>query len=151
MKFRELALRRDPTIPPIHKLIDYKEFCGLSKDSSIDEEAGTVDTISVFDLQELLGTIGENICIIDVRSEQEYDLVHLKDSILIPLHTIESGESIEKVRKLSQENKLVCHCKLGGRSAKAILALQRFGISAYNLAGGIDAWAKDIDQTMVRY
>lgn len=151
MKFREMALRPDPSVPKINQLIDYKEFCGLSQDSSIDEEAGTVDTISVFDLKELLDNLSEKICIIDVRSEQEYDLVHLKDSILIPLSTIESGESIERVRELARENKLICHCKLGGRSAKAIIALQKFGISAYNLAGGIDVWAKDIDQSMIRY
>ena len=151
MKFREMALRSDPNTSVITKLIDYKEFCGLPKDSSIDEEAGTIDTISVFDLQKLLNHSSEKICIIDVRSEQEYDIVHLEHSILIPLQSIESGESLERVRELARDNKVVCHCKLGGRSAKAVIALQRFGILASNLAGGIDAWAKDIDQTMIRY
>jgi adenylyltransferase/sulfurtransferase len=151
MKFRELKLRPDPNSPTINQLIDYKEFCGLSKDASIDEEAGTVDNISVHDLDKLLNHKSQKICIIDVRTEQEYDLVHMNDTILIPLNTIESGESIPKIRELARENKLIVHCKLGGRSAKAIIAMKRFDIPAYNLAGGIDAWAKEIDPTMVRY
>lgn len=151
MKFRELTLRPDPNSPTINQLIDYKEFCGLSKDSSIDEEAGAVKNISVHELQTLLIHKNEKICIVDVRTQQEYDLVHMKDTILIPLDTIESGDSIPKIRELARENKLILHCKLGGRSAKAIIAMQRFDIPAYNLSGGIDAWAKEIDPSMVRY
>ena len=67
MKFRELTLRPDPNSPTINQLIDYKEFCGLSKDSSIDEEAGAVKNISVHELQKLLTHKNEKICIVDVE------------------------------------------------------------------------------------
>ena len=151
MKFREMTLRPDPNSPTINQLIDYKEFCGLPKDASMDEESGTVENISVYELEKLLIDKNQKICIIDVRTEQEYNLVHMNDTILIPLDTIENGESIPKIRELASSNKLILHCKLGGRSAKATIALKRFDIPAYNLSGGIDAWAKEIDPTLVRY
>ena len=151
MKFREMTLRPDPNSPTINQLIDYKEFCGLPKDASMDEESGTVESISVYELEKLLIDKNQKICIIDVRTEQEYNLVHMNDTILIPLDTIENGESIPRIRELASTNKLILHCKLGGRSAKATIALKRFDIPAYNLSGGIDAWAKEIDPTLVRY
>ena len=151
MKFREMTLRPDPNSPTINQLIDYKEFCGLPKDASMDEESGTVESISVYELEKLLIDKNQKICIIDVRTEQEYNLVHMNDTILIPLDTIENGESIPRIRELASSNKLILHCKLGGRSAKATIALKRFDIPAYNLSGGIDAWAKEIDPTLVRY
>ena len=117
----------------------------------MDEESGTVENISVYELEKLLTDKNQKICIIDVRTEQEYNLVHMNDTILIPLDTIENGESIPKIRELASTNKLILHCKLGGRSAKATIALKRFDIPAYNLSGGIDAWAKEVDPTMIRY
>jgi adenylyltransferase/sulfurtransferase len=47
----------------------------------------------------------------------------------------------------------VIHCKMGGRSAKAIEALQRSGYTGNlrNLAGGITAWSNEVDPTVPKY
>ncbi|MFZ9167911.1 MAG: molybdenum cofactor biosynthesis protein MoeB, partial [Vulcanococcus sp.] len=46
---------------------------------------------------------------------------------------------------------LYVHCKLGGRSAKALIALKRHGIEGINVAGGIDAWSQEVDSSVPRY
>ena len=40
---------------------------------------------------------------------------------------------------------------MGGRSAKAVLALRRFGLEGVNVEGGIDAWTAEIDPSLNRY
>jgi adenylyltransferase/sulfurtransferase len=40
---------------------------------------------------------------------------------------------------------------LGGRSAKALIALKRHGIDGINVAGGIDAWSQEVDPSVPRY
>jgi adenylyltransferase/sulfurtransferase len=71
--------------------------------------------------------------------------------VLVPLDRIESGEAIEDVRRLAAGKKLYVHCKLGGRSAKALIALGRHGIEGVNVAGGINAWSEEIDPSVPRY
>ena len=47
---------------------------------------------------------------------------------------------------------MVVHCKLGGRSAKAVDFLKSAGFQKVrNLIGGIDAWAQRVDPKMPRY
>jgi len=45
------------------------------------------------------------------------------------------------------------HCKMGGRSAKAIEALQRSGFPGHliNLKGGITAWSNEVDPSVPKY
>ncbi len=70
---------------------------------------------------------------------------------LIPLDQIESGTAVERVRQLAAGKQLYVHCKLGGRSAKALIALKRHGIEGINVAGGIDAWSQEVDPSVPRY
>jgi sulfur-carrier protein adenylyltransferase/sulfurtransferase len=72
-------------------------------------------------------------------------------SVLVPLDRIESGAAIEDVRRLAEGRKLYVHCKLGGRSAKALIALGRHGIEGVNVDGGIDAWSQQVDPAVPRY
>lgn len=48
---------------------------------------------------------------------------------------------------------LIVHCKVGARSAKAIEALKAAGYAGalVNLAGGIDAWSRDVDPSVPTY
>ena len=66
---------------------------------------------------------------------------------MIPL-----GEVANRVDELDRSRPLYVHCKLGGRSAKAVRQLQDAGFDdVTNIAGGIIAWAKQIDSTMATY
>ncbi|MBM5793946.1 MAG: molybdenum cofactor biosynthesis protein MoeB, partial [Cyanobacteria bacterium K_DeepCast_0m_m1_088] len=70
---------------------------------------------------------------------------------LIPLDQIESGAAVDRVRELAAGKQLYVHCKLGGRSAKALIALARHGIEGINVSGGIDAWSQEVDPSVPRY
>ena len=148
MRFRELTLRRDPDRPVIKDLIDYTQFCGAA---TTDMDSSAIETISVTELKALLDGDAGDLALVDVRNPAEAEVVVIPSAVLIPLATIESGEAIEQVRSLAEGRRLFVHCKLGMRSAKAAQLLAEHGITAINVAGGIDAWAQEVDPTLPRY
>ena len=143
MRFRELTLAIDPSRPPIENLIDYREFCR--------PEASVIDSISVTELKQVLDSGLDDVVLIDVRNPAEAEVASIAGSHLIPLSTIDSGEAVDQVRSLAEGKRVYVHCKLGGRSARAVQALADHGIEAINVDGGIDAWAQTIDPSMARY
>jgi adenylyltransferase/sulfurtransferase len=151
MAFRELKLRPSPERPVIEKLIDYQEFCGVGGSAPGQEEAGAVPSVTVAELSTLLAEGRQDLLLLDVRNPNEAEIAVIPGSVLIPLDRIESGAAIEEVRQLAEGKTLYVHCKLGGRSAKALIALGRHGIEGVNVAGGIDAWSQEIDSTVPRY
>jgi adenylyltransferase/sulfurtransferase len=40
---------------------------------------------------------------------------------------------------------------MGGRSAKALIALRRHGIEGVNVSGGIQAWSQEVDPEVALY
>lgn len=151
MKFRELKLRPSKERPVIDKLIDYQEFCGVGGSAPGQEEAGSVASISVVDLKALLDSDAKDLILLDVRNPPEAAIAVISGAILVPLDSIEDGSAIERVKELSMGKRLYVHCKLGGRSAKALIALRRHGIEGINIEGGIEAWSKEIDPSVQRY
>ena len=151
MSFRELKLRPSPERPVIDKLIDYQEFCGVGGTAPGQEEAGAVENISVRELKSLLDAGADDLLLLDVRMPQEAEIASIPGAVLVPLDQIENGSAIDQVRQLSAGKRLYAHCKLGGRSAKALIALKREGIEGINVSGGIDAWSQEIDPSVQRY
>ena len=149
MRFRELRLQRRPQRPPITGLIDYEAFCSVD-DSGRLEGASSVRSISVKELSALLDDGGE-LVLIDVRNPSEADVAVIPRSQLIPLAQIENGAGIEEIRRLAGQGPIYVHCKLGGRSARAVELLSQQGIDATNVAGGIDAWSQQVDPGVARY
>lgn len=144
MKFREFNVRRDPQCPvcgespTITDAIDYEDFCGTRN--------GTIATISVSDLKCKIDK-GDAVVIVDVREPFEYEIARIENSKLIPL-----GELPERLDELDRAKEIVAICHSGTRSALAVDLLQSEGFTkALNLAGGIEAWATEIDPTMQRY
>ena len=151
MKFRELKLRPSAERPVIEKLIDYQEFCGVGGTAPGQEEAGAVISISVKELQVLLAGDVSGLVLVDVRNPPEAQIATIPGALLIPLDRIESGEAVEEVRRLAEGKTLYVHCKMGGRSAKALIALARHGIEGVNVAGGINAWSQEVDPSVPLY
>ena len=91
---------------------------------------------------------GDDIQIIDVREQREFDYARIPDSTLIPL-----GEVINRMAEIDPSRETVVHCKMGGRSAKAIEILKGAGFSGKlaNLQGGILAWSNDVDPSVPKY
>lgn len=154
MKFRELKLRPNPVRPVIEKLVDYEEFCGIPQAKAAEEqEKANMQEITVQELKELIdsGAIGKDYVLLDVRNPNEYDIAQIPGAVLIPLPDIENGSGVEKVKELVNGHKLIAHCKMGGRSAKAIGILKSAGIDGINVKGGINAWSREVDSSVPEY
>jgi adenylyltransferase/sulfurtransferase len=151
MRFRELKLRKNPDCPvcgdhpTIKELIDYEEFCGITQQPQAAQT--TMEEITATELKARLDN-GDDIQIIDVREPHEYEIGQIPNSKLIPL-----GQVLTRMNEIDADRETVVHCKMGGRSAKAIDALQRSGFTGHliNLAGGITAWSNDVDPSVPKY
>ena len=152
MKFRELKLRPNPERPVIEKLIDYEQFCGIPQAKA--EEAKQKMAIPEMTVQELKGLLDKDendFVLLDVRNPNEYEIAKIPGSVLIPLPDIENGLGIDKVKELVNGHRLIAHCKMGGRSAKALGILKEAGIEGTNVKGGITAWSREIDPNVPEY
>ena len=145
MKFRELKLRPNPERPVIEKLIDYEQFCGIPQ-ANVQQEQMTIPEMTVQELKELMDRGGDDFVLLDVRNPNEYEIAKIPNSVLVPLPDIEDGSAMDKVKQLVNGHSLIVHCKLGGRSAKALAILKEAGIEGTNLKGGIAAWSQEIDK-----
>jgi len=152
MRFRELKLRKNPDCPvcgehpTITELIDYEEFCGVRQQPQ-PEAQNTMEEITATELKQRLDK-GDDIQIIDVREPHEYEIAQIPNSRLIPL-----GQVLGRMNEIDPERETVVHCKMGGRSAKAIEALKRTGFTGHliNLKGGITAWSNEVDPSVPKY
>lgn len=77
-----------------------------------------------------------NIKVIDVRTQDEYNFHHIQGAINIPLQDITT--KIQNV--VSNKNDvIIVYCEYGGRSRKALNKLKKMGYTnVYNLDGGIE-------------
>jgi adenylyltransferase/sulfurtransferase len=152
MTFRELKLRPNPERPVIEKLIDYQQFCGVTQAKAEEERRQKeMQEMTVQELKQLLDSEAKDFLLLDVRNPNEYEIAKLPGSVLVPLPEIENGKGVEKVKELLNGHKLIAHCKLGGRSAKALGILKDAGIEGINVKGGIAAWSKEIDPSVPEY
>ncbi len=152
MKFRELKLRPNPERPVIEKLIDYEMFCGIPQAKAEEErQQAEMAEMSVVDLKQLIDSGADDYVLLDVRNPNEYEIARIPGSVLVPLPDIENGQGVEKVRSLVNGHRLIVHCKMGGRSAKAIGILKGAGIDGTNVTGGIQAWSREVDASVPEY
>ncbi|MGA1265394.1 MAG: molybdopterin-synthase adenylyltransferase MoeB [Prochlorothrix sp.] len=152
MKFRELKLRPNPVRPVIEKLIDYEMFCGIPQAKAAEAEASnTIPEMTVQELKALIDSGDKDFVLLDVRNPHEYEIAQIPGSVLIPLSDIENGKGVTQVKELLNGSKLIAHCKMGGRSAKALAILQENGITGTNVKGGIQAWSREVDSSVPEY
>ena len=148
MRFRELHQQRHLNRPPINGQMNYQELCGSACVGS--EEKIEMDSDSVEELKQRFES-RDSLFLVDVRNPLEAEVALIPGAELIPLSTIENGEAVEQIRALSSGKRLYVHCKLGGRSAKAVQILSSHGIKSTNVEGGIDARSEYIDESIPRY
>jgi adenylyltransferase/sulfurtransferase len=166
MGFRTLKLRKNPdcpacgTHPTVTELIDYDQFCGIEKPTTVGPlevsrdkavaDAAVVDGIPQITVEQLKKKIDakENIFVLDVREPHEVPIANI-GAPLIPVGSIES-----RIAEIAEHknDEVIVHCRSGARSQKAALVLKAAGFTnVSNLAGGILAWADKIDPTMAKY
>jgi molybdopterin/thiamine biosynthesis adenylyltransferase/rhodanese-related sulfurtransferase/molybdopterin converting factor small subunit len=127
--------------PTITALIDYEQFCGMR---AVEERhLKEITAKELYDWQ----VRGEKFQLIDVREPHEYDIVNI-GAELIPLGSVAANSE-----KIDRDIPVVVHCKVGGRSAKAIRELEeKFGFNnLYNLKGGILAYIDEVQPELTKY
>ncbi|MBD2207934.1 molybdopterin-synthase adenylyltransferase MoeB [Calothrix sp. FACHB-1219] len=152
MKFRELKLRPNPIRPVIEKLIDYEEFCGIPQAQAEEaKQQQEIQEMTVTELKQLLDSGAKDFVLLDVRNPHEYEIAKIPGSVLVPLPDIENGNGVQQVKEILNGHRLIAHCKMGGRSAKALSILKDAGIVGTNVKGGITAWSREVDSSVPEY
>lgn len=140
--FRILKLHRDPQC----------RLCGDHPDISSVFNSETTAQASCAPIHNLMETITTRELrlrlandfqglLIDVREPAEHAIASIPGSTLIPLNKL-----TDHLAELPKDREILVHCKMGGRSAKAVSLLLDHGfIHVKNVAGGIDAWLKEAE------
>ena len=90
---------------------------------------------------------GKAFLLLDVRTDEETAICTLPDSVHIPMNLIPLRSN-----ELPDGLPIVVYCHHGIRSLHTAMYLADAGFETlYNLQGGIDAWAAQIDENMARY
>jgi adenylyltransferase/sulfurtransferase len=152
MTYRSVKVRKDPECPvcgknpTVTELIDYEEFCGAVSEEA--QEAAAGSTITARQLKDMQDA-GENIFLVDVREPNEYEIVSIPGSVLIPKGEFLSGAALER---LPQDKRVVLHCKSGARSAECLAIVKNAGFSdAVHVGGGVLSWVATIDPSLPSY
>ena len=89
---------------------------------------------------------GEAITIVDVRPPEERAQAAIKQAV----RTLDAGA--DELAALPKDTTLAFLCHSGNRSARAAEHFRALGFrNVYNVAGGIDAWSREVDADVPRY
>ena len=98
-------------------------------------------------VREMMETDEEDVILLDVRDDWEWEVAHLEGAIHIPL-----DELGFRLKELNPHNEIVCYCHVGERSIDACLVLWEAGFrKVRSMTGGIEAWSELVDPTVPRY
>ena len=150
MTFDFVKLRKNPKCPAcgenptVTGLIDYEAFCGAP---GHDDPTAAVPAITPAELKALLDA-GGDVIVLDVREPVEWEIADIPQAT----HHIPKGELLKRLGELDTGRDIVVYCKVGIRSAEVVRLLHAHGFArAVNLAGGITAWAQEVDPAIPVY
>ncbi|QBI21415.1 molybdopterin-synthase adenylyltransferase MoeB [Egibacter rhizosphaerae] len=149
-RWQTIKVNKDPECPvcgknpTVTELIDYEAFCGMPAN---DHEAADALDGEVQITPRELEEVRDRVRVIDVREPHEYQISSIPGAELIPL-----GELPQRMQELDSSEDIVLHCKSGARSMEALELLQGAGFRKLkNLQGGINAYAKQVDDSIPVY
>src|SRR5262245_1230987 len=93
--------------------------------------------------------VKHDFLLLDCREADEHARVAIAAATLLPM-----SELTERLAELEphRRRRVVVHCHHGGRSLRVTHWLRQQGFAqAQNMAGGIDAWAEQIDPSLPKY
>jgi adenylyltransferase/sulfurtransferase len=152
MSFDFVNLKKNPKCrvcgpnADITELIDYEEFCGVPGHDHESGSAGAEWDINAPQLASRLKDENPPL-LLDVREPHELQISALAGAVNIPL-----GMLAARLSELDSAREMVVLCKSGSRSARALELLASAGFKRIkNLQGGINAWAKEVDNSLPVY
>ena len=103
--------------------------------------------LTPFECRTLIERSKETPLLLDVREPWEYNIVHLEDSVLMPMRQVPV-----EADSLDADREIIVICHHGIRSRQVALFLKARGFSnVINLRGGMDAWARHTDTSLPTY
>jgi adenylyltransferase/sulfurtransferase len=152
MSFQTVKLKKNPDCkvcgenPQVTELIDYEAFCGVPAHDHEEGSAGERWDITARELEKRLQESAPPR-LIDVREPHELEISQLGEAELIPL-----GQLASRLSELDSAEEIVLFCKSGTRSTRALEILASAGFKKIkNLKGGINAWAREVDEELPVY
>ncbi len=149
--FQLVKLRKNPACtvcgenPTVTRLIDYEAFCGVpARDDHL--HAATPWDLGPIELAAILQEKDPPV-LIDVREPVELEISVLPGAVNLPL-----GRLSQHLKELDPAREYVLYCRTGVRSSQALQIMLGGGFNrVHHLQGGINAWAQQIDPTLLQY
>lgn len=147
LQFKEIAL---PVDPECRLCLLHQDFSSLSNQplSNCNMNKNTPNNLESLTVQEFyaLQQRSQDFLLVDVREPEEYAICNL-GGLLIPLNQLH-----QRIEELDSNKLIIVHCKHDGRSQYAVDLLRQANFKQVKyLAGGILAWAREIDRNMPTY
>lgn len=95
-----------------------------------------VDTVPSVDAATARELVRAGAVLLDVREGEEWNAGHAPQASHLPL-----GQISEASKSIQSSTSVVVVCRSGNRSRSATTSLLSMGFDAYNLSGGMTAWA----------
>ena len=148
-RWTSVKVNKDPDCPvcgedpTVTELIDYEEFCGVP---AHDREEVIDELIELEVLPTEYVAKKDQVILLDVREPHEFEISRIPGSVLIP-----KGDVPSKLSELDPDKEYVVHCKSGARSMEVTQLLRGAGFKAWNMRGGINAYSRQVDESIPVY
>ena len=145
-----VKVRKDPNCPvcgpepTVTQLIDYEEFCGMPAHDR--DEAVAPEELEILPREYAEIAAKPDVVLIDVREPHEWEISRMPGAVLMPKDTVPGH-----LDELDPTKDYVVQCKTGGRSMQVTQLLRGAGFRARNLHGGINAYARQVDDSIPVY
>ena len=121
-------------ILPLFLLLLLLTGCGGTESNSSSED--NYQQISQEAAKEMMDT--QDVIILDVREQNEYDSGHIPGAVLLPVGTIDEETAAEEIPE--NDSTVLVYCRSGNRSKTASSALIELGYTTIYEFGGINTW-----------
>lgn len=152
MGFKDVKLKRNPDCelcgpnPTVTELIDYVAFCNVAMPTKAVEVNPKEVELTAAEFEQRMKS-GQVKTLVDVREPFEWEIVRIEGAKLMPLSQLD-----DHIKDLPRDEDIYLYCYKGKRSLTAAKKLKEHGFTRlHSMAGGIDAWAVEVDPTLPRY
>ena len=121
-------------ILPLFLLLLLLTGCGGTASNASSEDG--YQQISQEEAKEMMDT--QDVIILDVREQDEYDSGHIPGAVLLPVDTIDEETAAEVIPE--KDSTVMVYCRSGNRSKTASSALAELGYTNIYEFGGINTW-----------
>jgi sulfur-carrier protein adenylyltransferase/sulfurtransferase len=132
--------------PSVTELIDYEAFCGMPAHDGAVEVGHSLADLEILPTEYADIADKPDVELIDVREPHEYEINRIPGATLIPKDTLAG-----KLQDLDPTKDYVVHCKSGQRSLESTELLRGAGFKARSMRGGINLYAKQVDDSIPVY